>query len=174
MVFVYEDKLNRRTKSVQSKNRKWKAEVVDQYFWGQVCELVPSVWTFKAQKQLFTIFCLQYLACLTTLAHFGSTVVSGRTYFLLTGHAQKNRTSLARTAPWSFTYVSRTDHLFRQTKRQRSWLCIICLFISFVFHIQPDQAIIGEEMLATAALFVKLDSSKNLPVSVRCGLFFIW
>ncbi|CAH3156571.1 unnamed protein product [Pocillopora meandrina] len=27
----------------------------------------------------------------------------------------------------------------------------------------PDQAIIGEEMLATAALFVKLDSAKNLP-----------
>ncbi|CAH3166620.1 unnamed protein product [Pocillopora meandrina] len=27
----------------------------------------------------------------------------------------------------------------------------------------PDQAIIGEEMLVTAALFVKLDSAKNLP-----------
>ncbi|XP_027052448.1 extended synaptotagmin-2-A-like isoform X2 [Pocillopora damicornis] len=29
----------------------------------------------------------------------------------------------------------------------------------------PDQAVIGEEMLATAALFVKLDSAKNLPVT---------
>ena len=124
MVFVYEDKLNRKTKSVQSKNSKWKAEVVDLCFWERPC--------------------------------------------------LKDRTGLARTAPWSFTYVRWTNHLFRQAKRQRSWLCIICLFISFVFHIQPDQAIIGE-MLATAALFVKLDSAKNyFPVSVQCDLSFIW
>ena len=31
--------------------------------------------------------------------------------------------------------------------------------------LQPEQAVQGEEMLATAALFVKLDSAKNLPVS---------
>ncbi|XP_066029603.1 uncharacterized protein [Pocillopora verrucosa] len=35
----------------------------------------------------------------------------------------------------------------------------------------PDQAIIGEEMLATAALFVKLDSAKNLPQSNKCCLW---
>ena len=34
-----------------------------------------------------------------------------------------------------------------------------------MFILQPDQAVQGEEMLATAALFVKLDSAKNLPVS---------
>ena len=32
VVFIYEDKLNPKTKSVQSKNSKWKAEVVDLYF----------------------------------------------------------------------------------------------------------------------------------------------
>ena len=129
---------------------------------------------FQGPETTFHHFLSPFLARLTTLAHFGSTVVRGRTYFLLTDHAQKNRTSLARTAPWSFTDVSQIDHLFRQTKRQRSLLCIIYLFISFVFHIQPDKAIVVEEMLATAALFVKLDSAKNLPVSVWCGLFFIW
>ena len=71
-----------------------------------------------------------------------------------------------------FHYVGRTTHLVRQAKRHASRLFIICLFISFVFHTQPDQAVIGEEMLATAALFVKLDSAKNLPVSVQCCLSF--
>ena len=37
--------------------------------------------------------------------------------------------------------------------------------LSFLFILQPEQAVQGEEMLATAALFVKLDSAKNLPVS---------
>ena len=36
----------------------------------------------------------------------------------------------------------------------------ICLFL------QAEQAVQGEEMLATAALFVKLDSAKNLPVGI--------
>ena len=159
---------------MQSKNSKWKAEVVDLYFWEWVCELVPSV-CFQGSETTFHHF---LSVMFSTSNNFGTLWKYSsqweNLFFLLTGHAQKNRTSLARTAPWSFTYVSRTDHLFRQTKRQRSWLCIICLFISFVFHIQPDQAIIGEEMLATAALFVKLDSAKNLPVSVQCELSFIW
>jgi len=37
------------------------------------------------------------------------------------------------------------------------------MIITFVF--QPEKAIVGEEMLGTAALFVRLDSAKNLPVS---------
>lgn len=32
-------------------------------------------------------------------------------------------------------------------------------------YLQPEKATQGEEMLGTAALFVKLDSAKNLPVS---------
>lgn len=39
---------------------------------------------------------------------------------------------------------------------------LVCLFVT-----QPEQAVLGEEMLATAVLFVKLDSAKNLPVSVQ-------
>lgn len=38
----------------------------------------------------------------------------------------------------------------------------VCLFVT-----QPEQAVLGEEMLATAVLFVKLDSAKNLPVSMQ-------
>ena len=98
----------------------------------------------------------------------------GELFFFSDWPCSKDRTSLARTAPMSCTYMCRNNHLFRQAKSQGSWLFIICLFISFVFHIQPDQAVIGEEMLATAALFVKLDSAKNLPVSVQCELSFIW
>ena len=41
------------------------------------------------------------------------------------------------------------------------------LFVCFLFVTQPEQAVLGEEMLATAVLFVKLDSAKNLPVSVQ-------
>ena len=40
-------------------------------------------------------------------------------------------------------------------------LLIFCLLLFF----QPDKVVEGDETSASAALFVKLDSAKNLPVS---------
>ena len=58
--------------------------------------------------------------------------------------------------------------------QENAHLCtylFVCLLLA-----QAEQAVQGEEMLATAALFVKLDSAKNLPVSVQecpgCELYF--
>ena len=147
---------------------------MDLYFWESVCELVPSV-CFQGPETTFHHF-LSVISCtFNNLVTLWKCSNQWENFFFFSDWpCSKDRTSLARTAPMSCTYVGGTNHLFRQAKSQRSWLCIICLFISFVFHIQPDQAVIGEEMLATAALFVKLDSAKNLPVSVQCELSFIW
>lgn len=55
----------------------------------------------------------------------------------------------------------------RIVSRRTSALSILNFLFVCLFVTQPEQAVLGEEMLATAVLFVKLDSAKNLPVSVQ-------